>query len=54
MKPRQILGLIITIGFLVHAFITPVFFVEWIVNFMAWAAESFGNFISDAILNAMQ
>lgn len=50
MKIRQIFGLVIIAGFIVHAFITPVFYVEWIIRFMAWAAESFGNFFTNAML----
>lgn len=49
MKIRQIIGAIILLGFIVHAFITPVFYVEWIVNFMAWASVECGKFFANAV-----
>lgn len=49
MKIRQIVGLIILLGFIVHAFITPVFYVEWIVNFIAWASVACGKFFANAV-----
>lgn len=54
MKTRQIIGLIILLGFIVHAFITPVFYVEWIMNFMFKITKWITGYISDAILSTMQ
>lgn len=54
MKLRQIIGLIIGVGFLVHVFITPVFFVNWIFAFMNWAIETFAKLLSEAITGALQ
>lgn len=54
MKIRQIIGVIILLGFIIHAFITPVFYVEWIMNFMFKITDWIARYISDAILSATQ
>lgn len=47
----QLIVLIIGIGCFIHAFITPVFFVNWIISFARWFSEAFGQWFSSVMIN---